>query len=761
MADRSAALWMVLFLVLAVIACVYTLQPPAVMPASAGAGEFSAERALVHLNAFAKVPHPIGSAEHDRSRDYLMAQLTAMGLAPEIQRTTGVTKLYEAAGTVENIVARWKGTSGANDAVALCAHYDSVPAAPGAGDDGAGVASILEAFRALRSGPPLKNDLVLVITDGEEAGLLGASAFTAEHPWAKDVRVAVNTDSRGNAGAAQFFETSLNNGRLIETVANVVPHATGSSLTYEVYKHLPNDTDMTMFKNAGMAGLNFGFIGNWEAYHTPLDSPQLLDRRTLQQQGEDVLSLARSLGNADLSQLSARDAAFFALPPGVFVHYSTSWNWPLAVLSGLFWVAVVFYARGAFDTRVSRIVFGFLANLVLVVICVFLGLGFARLVHWLHERVLPEGFLLQSWPYVLSLFALFFAASGTIFLCLRKKIGAAAFSLGGSLVVLLTVVATAKWLPGGNYVFVWPLLAALVATVAAAFRPETLTAGRLTLLCLLSLPALLIFAPLLQGFFEALGMTPAGAPVLGAAFALCFLALEPFLDALLGAGRWVVPAGAFVLALGFFVVGAETTHYSEAHPKPTMMAYALNADTGQALWASTASRMDSWTAAYVGASAKREKLAGFYPDWLRAQFFQGTAPAVTLPAPEAQLLDSAADGGARTIHLRIRSARGARTLRLAVIEGAVLDAAVNGHALGKPSEARWGGGAWGVDYSNASDEGIDLLFHVQGTTPLRLAVTDQTAGLPPIPGANLPARPADTMSFQWGDTTMVRKSFVF
>jgi hypothetical protein len=288
-----------------------------------------------------------------------------------------------------------------------------------------------------------------------------------------------------------------------------------------------------------------------------------------------------------------------------------------------------------------------------------------------------------------------------------------------------------------------------------------LTAGRLVLLCLLSLPALLIFAPLLQGFFEALGMTPAGAPVLGAAFALCFLALMPFSDALLGAGRWAVPAGAFVLALVFFAVGAETTHHSEAHPKPTMMAYALNADNGRALWASTASRMDSWTAAYVGASAKREKLAGFYPDWLRAQFFQGTAPAVALAPPEAQLLDSSTDGGVRTVHLRIRSARGARTLRLAVTEGTVVDAAVNGHALGKPSDARWGGGAWGVDYSNASDEGIDLLFHVQGATPLRLAVTDQTAGLPAIPGANLPVRPADTMSFQWGDTTMVRKGFVF
>ena len=138
MSDRSEALLTVLFLVLAVTACLCLVRLPAVAPASAAPGEFSAERALVHLNRFATAPHPLGSAEHDRSRDYLVTQLTALGLTPEVQRTTGVAQMYQAAGTVENIVARWKGTRGSNDAVALVAHYDSVPAGPGAGDDGAG-----------------------------------------------------------------------------------------------------------------------------------------------------------------------------------------------------------------------------------------------------------------------------------------------------------------------------------------------------------------------------------------------------------------------------------------------------------------------------------------------------------------------------------------------------------------------------------------------------------------------------------------------
>jgi hypothetical protein len=738
----------------------YLERLPAAVPASAEVGEFSAERALVHLNAFANAPHPLGSAEHDRSRDYLVAQLTALGLTPEIQRTTGVTKLYQAAGTVENIVARWKGSSGANDAVALVAHYDSVPAGPGAGDDGAGVAAIVEAFRALRTGPAPRNDIILLFTDGEEAGLLGASAFMAEHPWAKDIRVAVNLEARGNGGSSQLFETSQDNGRLVETVAQAVPRPTGTSLTYEIYKHMPNDTDMTLLKKGGVAGLNFGFIGNWEAYHTPLDNPRLLDPGSLQHHGENVLALARRLSNADLSQLSGRDAVFFP-PAGIFVHYPTGWNWPLAILCAALWLAAMFFASGAFDLRWSRMLAGFLTNLAILAVCAAVSLGFALAVQRLHLRWLTEGATLQSVPYVSSLYALLVAVSVAIFTWLRNRITPAAFSLGGSLLILLAVLATAKWLPGGNFVFVWPLLAALAATVAAAFRPQKPGLRQLLLLCVLSVPALMIFTPLLRGFFEALGLTLMGAPVLGLSFALLFILLEPLGDALSAAGGRTVAVGAFAAAAAFFAAGATTTRYSEAHPKPTMMAYALDTDTGKAMWASTAARLDPWTAAYVGASAPRDKLTGFYPDWVRIRFFLGAAPLVPVAAPAAQLVESSTAGDVRTVHVRISSPRHARALRIAATQGTVLDAAVNGHSLGQPSDARWSSGGWALDYSNAPDEGIDVVMHVQGSTPLRLSVTDQSAGLPALPGANLPPRPADSMPIQWGDSTMVRKSFVF
>ena len=734
---------------------------PAPLPASFPQDVFSAERALVHLNVFATAPHPIGSVEHDRVRDYLVGQFTALGLTPQIQRTTAVTPRYEAAGTIENVVARLKGTSGAPDAAALVAHYDSVPAGPGAGDDGAGVAALLETLRALRAGPPLRNDIIFLITDGEEDGLLGASAFAAEHPWAKDVRVAVNFEARGDAGASQMFETSAGNGRLVQIFAQGAPHPNGSSLTYEIYQHMPNDTDMTVFKKSGDAGLNFAFIGNWEAYHTPLDNPQLLDRGSLQQHGENALALARRFGNCSLDHLKDADDVYFSLPGNVFARYSNRMLWPFAVGSGALLLAVIFYAKGAWETRLLPILGSFFVHIGILVVLFLVGLGFVFGVRWLHLHSLPEGPMDQNTLYVLGLFALLTAVAAFVYAMLRNKIAAPAFFLGGALLVFALVLVTTRWLPGGSNYFVWPLLAGLLATILAAFRSSHLSYTGAAILCLLSLPVLGLYAPLLKGFYNALGFTPMGTPLLAATFGLLFLLLFPFLDPVLESSRAAFPLAALAAALVLCVAAASTTRYSPAHPKPSLLSYALDADSGKAQWASSAARVDSWTAQYVSQSPARAKLPDFAPDWFPFEFFVHEAPRLPLPAPQAALIEKSGDGTTRTLHLRITSPRHARTIHVSVAQAEVLDASVNGHDLGNPSEARWHQpGRWGFDYANPGD-GINLQLHVQGTQPVTIVLVDRASGLPTIPGANLPPRPADSMPIHSGDQTMVRRSFVF
>jgi hypothetical protein len=735
---------------------------PAALPASSPEDVFSADRALLYLEAFATAPHPMGSPEHDRVRDYLVSQLTGFGVAPEIQRATGVTPRYEVAGTVENIVARLKGTRGARDAVALVAHYDSVAAGPGAGDDGAGVAALLETLRALRAGPGLPNDILFVITDGEEDGLLGAAAFVAENPAAQDVRVVVNFEARGNAGESQIFETSAGNGRLVEIFAEAATHPSGSSLTYEIYKHMPNDTDMTVFKKSGAAGLNFAFIGHWEAYHTPLDNPGLLDRGSLQQHGENALRLARALGSADLTALEDRDAVYFSVSGNFLVHYSSRLTWPLAILCGVLLFGVIFYANGAWQTSLWSIFVSFFLHILILLVLPLTGLGFFLGLRWLHLHVLPEGGLDQNTFYVFALFALLLAADALLSKLFSKSVAPPAFFLGGAASLFALVLVTSKWLTGGSYTLLWPLLAGLLATALVAFRPGHLSFFSALILSVLSLPALLLFLPLLEGFYTALGFTTIGAPLLSVTFGLLFLLLFPFFDSVLEAAGKSLPAVALAAALVLSIIAAKATRYSPAHPKPSLLSYALDFDTGKALWASSTNRLDPWTAEYLGSSPSRGKLPDFAPDWYPLDFLQHEAPPIALSPPLAELSRDHTDAATRTLLLHISTPRHARTLHVGFSETEVSGASVNGHDLGKPSEARWRQpGHWGFDYANPPAEGIAVEIRVPASAPVKIVLVDRSSGLPTIPGANLPPRPDDAMPIHSGDQTMVRRSFVF
>jgi hypothetical protein len=749
------------FLLAVTTGCILLDRPPAPLPSSASPHEFSAERALAYLYDFAQKPHPIGSPEHDRVRDYLLTQITSLGATPEVQRATGVTQTYQVAGGVENIMARLKGTSGSPDAVMLAAHYDSVVAGPGAADDGAGVTALLETIRALRAGPPLKNDIIFLFTDGEEEGMLGASAFVTEHPWAKDIRVAVNFEARGNTGTSGLFETSPGNGHLVQILAQSAAHAYGSSLGYEIYKHMPNDTDMTMFKKTGAAGLNFGFIGHWEDYHTPLDNPRRLDRGSLQQQGEYALSLARAMGNADLTELRAPDANYFPVPGGFFVHYSSTRIWPLTILAVLVFSGVALYAAGASALTSRRIVISLLANLCSPVVLMLLAFGFTKTVAQLHSYELPEGDFVRSVPYVLSLMAFLTAAEITLYSLLRRKLGWHSFFLGASVLLVILTVLFARWLPGGSYTLLWPMLAMLLASLLVVPGKENQSLFATLAACVLALPPLLLLVPLLHNFYLALGLTETGAPLLSLVLFLLILTILPLLEILLTLSRSLIPLLALCVALLLFALGASSTRYDATHPKPSRLVYALDTDTAKALWASSATRTDEWTAQYVGRSPGRGILTGFYPRW-PFEFLQHEAVALPLQSPSIEMVETSVIGDMRTLRLHVTSPRQARAFSIEAPDNEIVEAWVNDRKLGLPAESRWNKkGNWGFDYVNAPADGIEVKLHAKGAGPVKLVVVDCSIGLPEIPGATLAPRPADSMPIHSGDQTMVRHSFVF
>jgi hypothetical protein len=282
-----------LLITLLVAFSIYRQTPPAAVPATASLAVFSSARAMQRLEVIAQKPHPMGSLEHARVRSYILNALTTAGLKPEVQETTAINSDENGrirAGTVQNILARLPGTANTK-AVLLAGHYDSVPNGSGASDDGAAVAAMLETVSALKAGAPLKNDVIFLFTDGEEPGLLGSHAFVAEHPWAKDAGLVLNFEARGTSGPAIMFETSDRNGWLIKEFAKAAPHPIAHSLAYEIYRLLPNDTDLTVFKKAQMPGLNFAYINGLTNYHTQLDSTKEINESSLQNECAYELSL--------------------------------------------------------------------------------------------------------------------------------------------------------------------------------------------------------------------------------------------------------------------------------------------------------------------------------------------------------------------------------------------------------------------------------------------------------------------------------------
>ena len=320
---------------LAVIVGGFAIQaqnPPSPLPETAAPHLFAAGRAHKHVEAIASEPHPMGSAESARAlRDDRSP--SRRNRAPHRRNPIGPSCKSDHP-EPQNVLARIKGQGpSGKKTLMLCAHYDSAHEGPGAADDAAGVAVVLETLRALKAGPPLERDVIALLSDGEEMGLLGARLFVDEHPWAKDVGIVLNFDARGTSGPSIMFETSDGNGWLIRQYAQATAQPLCTSVSMDVYKIMPNNSDMTIFKNAGMGGLNFAFGAGLAYYHTPEDTPENLDQRTLQHHGENALATARHFGHLDLEQTKHDDVIYWSILNRVVLSYPKAWALPLAFIA--------------------------------------------------------------------------------------------------------------------------------------------------------------------------------------------------------------------------------------------------------------------------------------------------------------------------------------------------------------------------------------------------------------------------------------------
>ena len=717
-------------------------------------GVFSAARAMEQLQVIAATPHPVGTVAHDRVRDYLVDRLRALGCGDvHVQSATGFNTLAgPIAATIANVVCRERGTRPGN-ALLLTAHYDAVPRAPGAGDDGAGVATILETLRDLAGSPPLANDLIVVLSDAEEEGLLGAEAFVDLHPWARDVRLVLNFDNRGDAGPVFMFQTSPGNARLIEALAANVGDARANSLTGEIYRHLPSDTDLSIWLHSrfSVAALNFADVGGYTRYHTPMDDARSLDPRVLQHSGEYALGLTRAFGNQDLAAAHAHDDVYFNAPLIGLIHYSESFAVPLGALGVL--LAIVLLAVGARSGGLSwrGVGRGFLVLAGALFLPAIGALAAWRIVTALHPGYAE---ILQGDPYN-STWYLLSCAGFTVAVVTGLQRQAARrtswfeLSVAPIAVWALLGVIIAFALPGASYLFIWPLVGAVAgaALLMRTHRPsrELLVSG---VVALLAVPTLALWPSLVRSLEVALtaSLLPFCAALMGLMLSLLVVPL-----ARVGAlGRGVTLA-ALATGIGALVVAEATSGFTAARKRPDSLVYLVDADSSQAWWASFDAGTDEWTSLAIGRHPARAGFDRFHVarpgrSWLAAGAVAGTRPL----APD--LVSDPVSGG-RQIRLHIPRSGPGESMALFVEGSAVAtDLTINGRALRNGDQDRYsaayhqGDDGAVIRYFGVPDDGVDLQFTLRTATPVSLRLVRSIDGLPALATGPLPPRPARLMS---------------
>ena len=336
---------------------VLAITPPSPRAADSSPAKFSADRAMVDVQVIAEKPHVTGSAENAKVRAYLLSRLEALGLETyetQAQLPKGpLARLNRWRGTTDseqiftNIIGIRRGSDNSKPALLLMAHHDTVWESPGAADDTIGIASILEIIRALNTGPKSERDLIVLFTDAEEIGLVGAKHFFKNNPLKDKIGAILNFEARGGGGTANMFQTSTFNGNAVRFYAKTVKAPSASSLSVYVYNVLPNDTDLTPALEKAYVAFNIANIGRAEYYHSPKITTEALQVSTVQHMGSQGLDLTRGILALETLPKPRKDATFFDFFGFFTIVYTPAWGWLFLAIAAVFSVLTI-------DTRSTR-----------------------------------------------------------------------------------------------------------------------------------------------------------------------------------------------------------------------------------------------------------------------------------------------------------------------------------------------------------------------------------------------------------------------
>jgi len=582
----------------------YFMMPQSYDESEAPLSEFSTQRALDKVKVIASKPHFVGSKNHEVVAQYLQKELQNLGLETSFQE--GFTLIEN--GTLvksKNILAKIKG-SNSSKALVLLSHYDSAPHSfsKGASDDASGVATILESVRAfLHNKTQHKNDIIILFTDAEELGLNGAALFVKEHHWAKNVGMVLNFEARGSSGPSyMLMETNQGNAKMVDAfTAGNVKFPVSNSLMYSIYKMLPNDTDLTVFREHGkIQGFNFAFIDNHFNYHTAQDIPENLDPKTLAHQGTYLVPLLNYFSNTDLSNLNSTEDKVYFNVPFAFLSYPFSWILPMLISACVLFLLLLFVGLGKRTLKMRDIFIGFIpliSTLVVAGLVTYFGWKILLSVYPQYNDIL-QGFTYNGHDYIYAFVCLTLAICFLFYHNNGKKKPEMNQMIAPLFIWLLINLGIAISIKGAGFLII-PVISSML--MLGYFVLTQKSSWFLNIL--FAIPTLVILAPFIQMFPIGLGLKIlVGSSILTV---LSFTLLLPIFGSFTKKGIWSLVF--FLIAIGFFFKAHQASEYNTEKAKPNSLLYVLDADKNQANWTTYDINLDEWTKEYLGENPKAAK----------------------------------------------------------------------------------------------------------------------------------------------------------
>lgn len=305
---------------------------------------------------------------------------------------TSINNVYR---HVQNIIVKLHGSSSRNDSLMFNCHYDTVPGSPGASDDGANCAIMLEVLKVLSNEPKrLKHSIIFLFNGAEETPLQAAHGFVTQHPWAGQVRTFINLESAGSGGKEVLFQAGPQHPWLIDIYAKV-PHPSAQAAAEEIFQSnlIPSDTDFRIFRDYGkVPGLDFAHSRQGYRYHTKYDNIDFISPHFMQHTGDNALVLAKIIANYDqlpkAKDLAGENKVFYDFLGFFFIHYTNSAgkiiNYTVAVLAVLApvfsWVKAT--SRTHFKYFLSAAMFGSFLMIISEIAAILSGIGLAILLDY-------------------------------------------------------------------------------------------------------------------------------------------------------------------------------------------------------------------------------------------------------------------------------------------------------------------------------------------------------------------------------------------